>query len=283
MPLVPMMPEIQEVQREGRALPLFDVVDTISVAGVFQAFEDCGRGGIVGIYSGMLETPGGKALVSYVRAYAEQCSLPISLMLDHGRSVDDCLLALSLGFTDVMYDGARLPIEENIANTCRVVDAARQSGAGVEAELGIVGSGSKYDSFGALGEGFTDPEDAARLVAETDCDLLAIAVGTAHGEYNAEPRLDLDLLHRTRDLVAAPLALHGGSGLSDEQFLEAIAGGIAKINIFTDLSIVAADSMAEVVRSGSASFHGITAAGTEAFRVRSRHYHSLFTGAPSSA
>ena len=135
------------------------------------------------------------------------------------------------------------PLEENIANTRRVVAAAHAAGVGVEAELGHVGMGDQYDSEGRRGIGFTDPANVERFVEQTGVDFLAIAFGTAHGFYNGEPHLDLDLLSEIRRRVDVPLVMHGGTGLSDEQFRAAIAAGINKINFATSIMNSAADNM----------------------------------------
>ena len=153
-----------------------------------------------------------------------------------------------MGFTDVMYDGSKLPLEENMANTKAIVRAAHAVGAGVEAELGHVGGGGDYQAFGALGKGFTEPAAVERFVRETGVDCLAVAVGTAHGLYQGNPQLDLALLAEIRQRVDIPLVLHGGSGLSDEQFRAAVKGGISKINIFTNLAVSAGTAMVELAR-----------------------------------
>jgi fructose-bisphosphate aldolase class II len=180
-----------------------------------------------------------------------------------------------------MYDGSKLPLEENLANSRRVVEAAREAGVGVEAELGVVGSGSKYASYGARGRGLTDPAVAERFAAESGCDMLAVAVGSAHGQYNAEPRLDLERLREIRRRVEQPLSMHGGSGLSDEQFRAAIAGGICKINIGTDMRLAARDRMVEAARQEGVSYHDLSRAERRGFRERAEHFLDLFAeGAP---
>jgi fructose-bisphosphate aldolase class II len=184
--------------------------------------------------------------------------------------------ALKVGFSDVMYDGSRLPIEENIITTRLVVRAAHAMGAGVEAELGHVGSGSTYGDFGAQRKGFTDPDDVERFVAETGVDCLAIAIGTAHGLYQSEPHLALDLLAEIRGRVEVPLVLHGGSGLSDEQFRSAVAGGICKINIFTNLAVEATSRMVANAAGGQTSFHSLTSQIREGFQAVCTHCLDVF-------
>jgi fructose-bisphosphate aldolase class II len=205
-------------------------------------------------------------LTDYVRALAEDATVPVSIILDHGASFEHCIMALHAGFTDVMYDGSRLPFEENVSNTQKVVQAAHAVGAAVEAELGHVGTGSTYSQFGAQGKGFTDPDVVERFVEETGVDFLAIAIGTAHGLYDGEVNLALDLLAEIRERVDIPLVLHGGSGLTDEQFRAAVAGGIQKINIFTNLAVESTRRMRDNAKTDGASFRTMVTQIREAFR-----------------
>jgi len=275
MPLVSIADELKRAQRERHAVPLFDACDTQSAEGMLSAAEDKRAPVMIGMYAGVMDQPNARALAAYVRVRAEEATVPVSLMLDHGSSVAQCLKAISVGFTDVMYDGSRLPLAENLANTRAVVEAAHATGVCVEAELGHVGSGSEYQSFGGLRKGFTDPEMVERFVAETGVDFLAVAIGTAHGVYQGEPRLDLELLGAIRARVELPLALHGGTGCSAEQFRDAIAAGIAKINVATELFQTAAHRMSATAKAEGASYFAFTRAATEAFRERCGYYLEL--------
>jgi len=248
MPLVSILDELKKGQAEGYALPCFDTFEMMGTLGIVAALEARRAPGMIGVYSGALDRPGGKAFATFVRTLADEASVPISLILDHGADYEHCIKALAYGFSDVMYDGSRLPLEENIATTRLVVRAAHAVGAAVEAELGHVGVGHEYQEFGAQRKGFTDPDAVVRFVEETGVDFLAVAIGTAHGMYQGEPHLDLDLLDEIRQRVDIPLVLHGGSGLSDDQFRAAVAHGISKINIFTNLAIGASSRIVESVQ-----------------------------------
>ena len=266
MPLVSILDELKKAQAGGYALPCFDTFEMHGTLGIFDALEAKRAPGIVGLYSGIFDRPHPRALADYVRAMAEEATVPVSIILDHGASFEHCIKALDAGFSDVMYDGSKLPLEENIAATRMVVRAAHAVGAAVEAELGHVGVGRTYREFGALGKGFTEPDAVVRFVEETGVDLMAIAIGTAHGLYDGEPRLALDLLRAIRERVEIPLVLHGGSGLSDAQFRDAVAGGISKVNIFTVLAVEAGQRMREHAGSEDASVFSMTAQIREAFR-----------------
>ena len=235
--------ELLRAREERFAVPLVNVFEMQGMEGALEALVAKRAPTIIGIYSPAAVAPNGHALADYVRRRAADTDVPIALMLDHGASVEICLQVLEYGYTDVMYDGSKLPLEENIANTRRVVEAAHAVGAAVEAELGHVGQGDDYESFGGRRAGFTDPETVEYFVKETGVDFLAIAFGNAHGLYKGEPKLDIELVAEIRRRVAVPLVMHGGTGISDEQFRLAIAAGICKVNYFTNIMLSATRNM----------------------------------------
>lgn len=276
MPLVSILPHLAEARARRSAVALFDTFDQSSAEGLFQAIEERGRPTIIGIYAPRIDKPNARPFVGLTLAMAQEASVPVSVMLDHGQSVPQCLKALEMGFSDVMYDGAKLPMDENIANTRQVIQAARECRAGVEAELGVVGSGREYDQFGGKRLGFTEPETAETFWHATGCDILAVAIGNAHGLYKGKPCLDLDLLGAIRARVAAPLALHGGTGLSDDQFRAAIRHGISKINVFTDMSVTAGRNLSTLAAAGKADYLSALATIRDTFRERALHYLDVF-------
>ena len=192
MTIISFKEELLKAKAGHYGVPMFDVLDMAGVDGVFLAMEEKQAATMVAIYTGFLDQPNCKAFAAYIRARAEGTQVPVSLILDHGGSFEHCIKALSMGFTDVMFDGSSLPFEENVATTKLVVRAAHPLGVTVEAELGHVGSGSDYDVYGSRGAGFTNPELVARFVAETGVDALAVAFGNAHGVYKGDPHLDLE-------------------------------------------------------------------------------------------
>jgi ketose-bisphosphate aldolase len=197
-------------------------------------------------------------LVALVRAEAERATVPVCLQLDHATRVDQVQAALELGFSAVMIDGSTLPLEGNIALTRQIVAEAHARGVSVEAELGHVGGGEEVldkpepSHVGGGDEAVTGSRPAGRLtrveeagqfVAETGVDALAVAIGTVHGLYNAEPMLDFERLVALRDAVPIPLVLHGGSGTPDAHIRRAVAGGICKVNIWTEVALVLAATL----------------------------------------
>jgi fructose-bisphosphate aldolase class II len=276
MPLVSIVDPIRKAQANKYCLPMFLVADLASAEGTFMALEEKKSPAMIGIYSGWLDKPNCAALVAIVRTMGAQAKVPVSLVLDHGQTLEHCWKALALGFTDIMYDGSKLPYEENMANVKMAVRAARPVGAGVEAELGLVGDGSAYDTVGSKGTGFTDPADAERFAAETGCDILAVAIGNAHGWYKGEPKLDIDRLRAIRSRTQVALSLHGGTGLSDDQFRAAIREGIGKVNIFTDLAHSAGLKIQELAKAGKTGYFDALAGIRQGFHDRCCHYCDVF-------
>lgn len=159
--------------------------------------------------------------------------VPIALNLDHGSDYEQAIRAIRCGFTSVMIDKSTFPFEENVNEVREVVKAAHAIGVSVEAELGHVGKGFEYEK--TRESGLTRKEDALRFVQKTNVDCLAVAIGTSHGVYSGKPHLDFDLLKALSKLVPVPLVLHGGSNTGEEKIKKAIALGIQKVNLSTDL------------------------------------------------
>jgi ketose-bisphosphate aldolase len=276
MTIVSIKNELNRAMREHYAVPLVDVFEMHGMDGVMEALTEKRAPTIIGIYSPYAAMPNCRAFAAYVRCRAEETDIPISLMLDHGASVEQCLEMLNYGFTDVMYDGSSLALEENIANTRRVVQAAHAVGVAVEAELGHVGMGDQYESQGAKGLGFTDPANVEHFVETTGVDFLAIAFGNAHGLYKGKPALDLELVAEIRRRVDLPLVMHGGTGLSDDQFRSAIAAGINKINFATSIMNASADNMRQAAARPEASMFDIYAGIRLAYSEGCRHLYDTF-------
>jgi ketose-bisphosphate aldolase len=286
MPIVPAVRELERATRGGYAVPHFDVWDSATTDGVLAALAEKRAPGIIAIYSGVFDGPTARGLVAYIRARAEEVPVPVAILLDHGAGLEQCARAIRYGCTDVMFDGSRLPLEENLAQTQVIVRAAHAAGVGVEAELGHVGQTGDLEDPAHWGAGFTDPIEAAGFLRETGVDYLAIAIGTAHGIYKGEPRLDLDLLREIRRCVNVPLVLHGGTGLGGEPLRAAIASGIAKINVSTDLFVSAGRRVSEASWTAvdapwtdDPTFFEVTATISDAFRERCHYYIELFGAA----
>ncbi len=186
--------------------------------------------------------------------FAKKASVPICVHLDHGETLDYLQQALEIGFTGIMYDGSTLPYGENLANTQEAVRMAVDYGAGVEAELGSMGrrESGAGDGSGAEDETkiYTDPEQARDFVEQTGIDALACSFGTIHGIYLKQPKLDFDVVRRVRELTGnIPVVMHGGSGVSSEDFHRAIEAGVRKINYFTYMDKAGGNATAQYLGS----------------------------------
>jgi ketose-bisphosphate aldolase len=236
---------LMDCQRQGWAVPAFDVINFETVLAVLNGAVAEQAPAIVMVLPSHTLRDHWPALLGVIRAQAERVSVPLCLHLDHATELAQVRAALDLGFSSVMIDGSRLPLAENIALTSQVVAEAHPRGVSVEAELGHVGSGSEFlDEAEAISR-LTPVEDAGRFVAETRVDALAVAIGTAHGLYRAEPKLDFARLEGLHRAVPVPLVLHGGSGTPDQDIRRAIAGGICKVNIWTEVAMAFAGSVRE--------------------------------------
>lgn len=185
---------------------------------------------------------------------AKKVSVPVCVHLDHGETLDYLERALALGFTGIMYDGSTFPYEENLKNTKQAVAMAAKTGASVEAELGSMGK--RETGTGDAGGGaddtkiYTDPEQAKAFVKESGIDALACSFGTTHGIYLSEPKLDFDVVRRVRSLTnGIPVVMHGGSGVSREDYHEAVQAGVRKINYFTYMDKAGGNAAAAYVNA----------------------------------
>ncbi|WP_018111716.1 class II fructose-bisphosphate aldolase [Thermus igniterrae] len=238
-----MLATLREVLPEkGRAAGAFDVVALEWAEAVLEGAEALGLPVVLSV-APHLGGPSLPALAPGLRHLAEAARVPVALHLDHGESLEEVVAALRLGFTSVMLDGSRLPLEENIRQTRLAVAVARAFGATVEGEVGAV-PGSYRGEVGLEAVAYTDPEEARRFLEETGVDALAVSVGTRHGLHKGPVRLNLSLLERLSHLPV-PLVLHGASGLSPEDYRALIARGIRKVNLYADLALAAGRALAE--------------------------------------
>ena len=238
--LVNMRDLLADARVGGYAVGSFSVANMEMVLGVLQAAEKLRAPVILQIAEVRLRQSPLELIGPLMVAAARQASVPVHF--DHGKTEKKISQALELGFTSVMFDGSHLPLDENIAETCRIIEMAHPYGAAVEAEIGCVG-GSE-DGSEEIAMHCTDPADAVRFEQETGVDALAIAIGNAHGNYKATPKLRFDILAQVAEDTHTPLVLHGGTGISSEDFRRCAQTGIQKINIAT----ATFDSVEQTVR-----------------------------------
>ncbi|MSS09251.1 class II fructose-bisphosphate aldolase [Clostridium sp. WB02_MRS01] len=215
---------------------------------------------------------------------AERASVPVAVHLDHGDDLSILKKALDMGFTSVMYDGSALSFEENAANTRIAVEMAGIYGASVEAEIGAMGR----QEFSSIGEGeegeategcYTDPEQAERFVKTTGVDALACSFGTVHGLYLTEPKLDFDRISQIKSRIGLPIVMHGGSGVSDQDFRKCINNGVRKINYYTYLAKAGGMHVKEkaMESEGYVYYHDVTLWGIDAMKKDVLHTIKVFS------
>ena len=197
---------------------------------------------------------------------AEKAGVPVCVQLDHGETLDYIERSLEIGFTGIMYDGSLLPYEENLMNTKKAVAMARSFNAGVEAELGAMPS--REGGEAASGPVYTDPAQAEKFCRETGIDALAPSFGTAHGIYKAKPMLDFERVRIISEKTGLPLVMHGGSGVSEDDFRRAIKAGIRKINYYTYMSNAGSRAVRELLAKEDVTFfHDLAFAAQKAMQA----------------
>ena len=241
--------EILEVANKfGFAVPAFNAGSGQLLEAVMQACEETESPVMIAIHPDELSFLT-DSFVDQVKYYANHSKVPVCIHLDHGASYEQVIHAIQLGFTSVMIDASHKSYEDNIAITKKVVEAAHAVGVSVEAELGTIGDTGNSIEGGVTEVIYTDPEVAQDFIEKTNVDSLAIAIGTAHGIYpkNMKPKLRLDILQEIEKLVEIPLVLHGGSSNPDEEISQSVKLGINKINISSDIKIVFANKLKEIL------------------------------------
>lgn len=224
---------LAEAKEKGYGIPSYNVYNYETMRLIVDAATQAGMPCILMLYPGLKHYIPMDDFVAMARAVGGKAPVPVGIHLDHSSDINEIYQAIALGFQSVMYDGSRLSFAENAAHTKELVRVAHAMGVDVEAELGLVGSGSNREEF-KNSDLYTKPADAVQFVADTGVDALAVAIGNSHGVYIETPNLDISLLKEIRDKLSIPLVLHGTSHIPDGQLVEAVTTGIAKVNIATE-------------------------------------------------
>ena len=236
MALINPLPILRTAQQRHYAVGAFNVSCAAEMKACIDAAEEMRAAIIIQVYHETVDFFGPEKFAAVMRALASDAAAPVALGLDHCPRLEKIEACVKAGFTMVMIDGSALPFGENIALTKTAVEIAHAEGVAVEAELGKLGvldDASPEERSSLL----TDPDEARRLVEATGVDALAVAIGTAHGTYRAEPKLDIRRIGEIRRATDAPLVMHGGSGVPPASVKEAAAAGITKINIGTEIGL----------------------------------------------
>ena len=227
MPLTTTVSMLRKAQEQGFAVGAFNVENMEMAQAIISAAEELRAPVILQTTPSTVRYAGTGMYAAMVAALAQEASVPVAMHLDHGDSFALCAQALRSGYTSVMIDGSKLPLEENIALTYKVSEMCAAVGVPVEGEIGRVGG--KEDDLESDG-GYTIPEEAVRFEKESGLFSMAVGVGTAHGFYKEKPQLNKELITTLRGMLQAPMVLHGASGLSDEDVKDCIRRGICKVN-----------------------------------------------------
>ena len=217
--------------------------------------------------------------------HAKAAKIPVCVHLDHGEDLDYIKKALELGFTSVMYDGSALDYDKNVANTLTAVAMAKKTGASVEGEIGTLGKrelgDQQEDSASTSSAIYTNPEVAMQFVKATGIDALACSFGTAHGLYLQKPKLDMTILDNIKAKTDIPLVMHGGSGVSEEDYRTVIQKGVCKINYYTYMAKAGAEEVKRRLNTNpdtSVYYHDIAAWGYQGMRENVKTAISVFAG-----
>lgn len=251
MPLTTTVSMLRKAQEQGFAVGAFNVENMEMAQAIISAAEELRAPVILQTTPSTVRYAGTGMYAAMVAALAQEASVPVAMHLDHGDSFALCAQALRSGYTSVMIDGSKLPLEENIALTYKVSEMCAAVGIPVEGEIGRVGG--KEDDLESDG-GYTIPEEAVRFEKESGLFSMAVGVGTAHGFYKEKPQLNKELITTLRGMLQAPMVLHGASGLSDEDVKDCIRRGICKVNFATELRAAYTEGVKAVLAENPKTF-----------------------------
>ena len=289
--LVSLKELMKDAEKGGYAVGAFNVSNLESLMAIMQAAEETGRGVILNyaeVHAPFLSME--QAALIMLDA-AKKAKVPVCVHLDHGSSMESCIQAIRLGFTSVMLDASAEDYETNVRETKEIVRLVHSVGVTVEAELGHIFSSDMglaespkeaetLESFDSAEDVYTDPATAKDFVVRTGVDVLAIAFGTTHGIYTKKPKLDLERITKIKEAIDIPFVMHGGSGLSKEEFQTAIRNGIRKINYYTYMTLAGGRAVKEALDQKSPDenvfFHDIPMIAVEAMKENVKEAIQVF-------
>jgi fructose-bisphosphate aldolase, class II len=246
MALVSMKTLLEKAEQQNYAVGSFSVANMEMIIGTIKAAEELNSPIILQIAEVRLNHSPLQLIGPMMVSAAKEAKVPVAVHFDHGTTLEKIEESIKLGFTSVMIDGSKYPLEENIEVTKKVVKLARDYGVDTEAEIGKVGRSE--DGLEDIKMAYTDKDEAEIFCKSTGIDALAIAIGNAHGVYIGEPKLDFTILKNIDQAVNVPLVLHGGSGISDDDFRKCIELGIRKINVATATFISVEENVRKLYR-----------------------------------
>ncbi len=274
--LVNMNEVLLPAKEKGYGVGFFNAVNIEMARAVIEEAEELKSPVMVGTAEILLPFTELKNVSDYLIPMAERASVPVCVHYDHGLTFERCMEALKLGFTSVMYDCSTASYEDNIRSLNEMVKICHAMGVTVEGELGHVGDNEGAGKLEKPSDFYTDPDEAEDFVKRTGIDSLAVAVGNAHGDYKFPPKLDFERIKTIADRTGIPLVLHGGSGLSDDDFKTAVKEGVCKVNIFTDIDKAGASGIKEALDAGVNTATGLISGEIAAMKKEVRKKILLF-------
>lgn len=274
--LVNMNDVLLPAKEKGYGVGFFNAVNVEMARAVIETAEELNAPVMVGTAEVLLPAMEMERVAEYLIPMAQKAKVPVCVHYDHGLTKERCKQAIELGFTSIMYDCSMDDYETNIARLKEMTDVCHALNITVEGELGHVGDNAGAGKLENPSDYFTDPDTALDFVRRTGVDSLAVAVGNAHGDYAFPPKLDFERIRRISEMTDLPLVLHGGSGLSNDDFKQAVSCGICKINIFTDIDKAGKAGIEKGLAAGAKTMMGLIPYEIEAMKEVVREKITLF-------
>lgn len=274
--LVTMNDILLDAKKGGYGVGFFNAVNVEMARAIIETAEELHAPVMVGTAEVLLPATPLERVAEYLIPMAKKALVPVCVHYDHGLTFGKCMEALKLGFTSIMYDCSTEDYETNIAKVAEMVRICHAMGVTVEGELGHVGDNEGAGKLADPSAFFTDPDEAKDFAAKTGIDALAVAVGNAHGDYKLPPKLDFNRIRAISASTGLPLVLHGGSGLSDRDFREAVSRGICKVNIFTDIDKAGKRGIEKGLAAGAGTMMGLIPYEIEEMKAVVREKLTLF-------
>jgi fructose-bisphosphate aldolase class II len=263
-------------KEKGYGVGFFNAVNVEMARAVIETAEELNAPVMVGTAEVLLPAMEMERVAEYLIPMAQKAKVPVCVHYDHGLTKERCKQAIELGFTSIMYDCSMDDYETNIARLKEMTDVCHALNITVEGELGHVGDNAGAGKLENPSDYFTDPDTALDFVRRTGVDSLAVAVGNAHGDYAFPPKLDFERIRRISEMTDLPLVLHGGSGLSNDDFKQAVSCGICKVNIFTDIDKAGKAGIEKGLAAGAKTMMGLIPYEIEAMKEVVREKITLF-------
>jgi fructose-bisphosphate aldolase class II len=263
-------------KERGYGVGFFNAVNVEMARAVIETAEELNAPVMVGTAEVLLPAMEMERVAEYLIPMAQKAKVPVCVHYDHGLTKERCKQAIELGFTSIMYDCSMDDYETNIARLKEMTDVCHALNITVEGELGHVGDNAGAGKLENPSDYFTDPDTALDFVRRTGVDSLAVAVGNAHGDYAFPPKLDFERIRRISEMTDLPLVLHGGSGLSNDDFKQAVSCGICKVNIFTDIDKAGKAGIEKGLAAGAKTMMGLIPYEIEAMKEVVREKITLF-------